>query len=426
MTSSLRTSEDSTLDSFSSSGFDKVSRQILHTDDDEVCICALATHFNPTLSARRHKNFHLFAQKLRQQGVYLITVELYADSPLLNGSEVSDFYRSIQLDNYTAKYPLWQKERLLNVGLELLDSPEMPVSCKNVAWIDGEILFKNDKWVESTCEALESNFTAVQPYEYASKPPRRQCDALIQRAEKKRGKISFPSVKNKAFDFEDRGEKPKELTGYAWVANKKKLSQIKFYDRGVIGGGDSFFLSAVQNDYSSEDFNTTVISAGALKVPKLIDHYKKWAENVYTVFENKIGFPVKSASSPVLHLWHGDATNRRYASRWEILQEHDFNPETDVVETEQGFLSWSESLKNDEKRGKLINSVHRYFEMRLEDETDKKRVLPLRDKLRKKLGKLNSLDLSDEKKKALRERISRRIAQFDKRKKEKQQNDSAN
>lgn len=360
------------------------NRNIYKTIDDEVCICALVTHFNPTGSIRRLNNFHVFSERIREQGVYLVTVELYKDNPLLNPEEDSDMYTSIKLDEYTSKYPLWQKERLLNVGLELLDSPEAPVSCKNVAWIDGEILFKNDHWVEGTCRALESNYTVVQPYSRIVLPPKWESNRILRRARYSRKRLEYTLVTQEPFGFVDRGNLEKKYTGYAWVANRKKLTEVNYYDRGIVGGGDSFFLSALLNDYSLEDANTSIITS-ALKVPKLVDHYKKWATKVYTTFESRIGFPDFQDASPIVHLWHGSIKNRQYGKRWMILSENDYDPATDVVVDEAGFLTWSGETKlNATNKLALVASVKDYFEGRLEEEKGEKLLTKTRRRKRRR------------------------------------------
>ena len=46
--------------------------------------------------------------------------------------------------------PLWQKERLLTIGIRAL-----PRACELVAWLDGDIVFERGDWVDDARAALE-------------------------------------------------------------------------------------------------------------------------------------------------------------------------------------------------------------------------------------------------------------------------------
>ena len=56
---------------------------------------------------------------------------------------------------------MWQKERLLNVGIE-----HLPQSCRKVAWLDTDIFFENPRWAVET-SALLDMVPVVQPFDTA-------------------------------------------------------------------------------------------------------------------------------------------------------------------------------------------------------------------------------------------------------------------
>jgi hypothetical protein len=92
----------------------------------------ITCYFNPAGYRRRLANYRLFRERLI---VPLVTVE--------RGRDV-----------------LWQKERLLNIALNVL-----PDSCRKVVWLDCDIIFQGDDWPRRTSLLLE-RFKMVQPFSH--------------------------------------------------------------------------------------------------------------------------------------------------------------------------------------------------------------------------------------------------------------------
>ena len=94
---------------------------------------AITSYFNPMRYGRRLANYRLFREHLP---LPLITVELS-----FGGQEEFDLREGeadvlIQLRGQDV---LWQKERLLNVGLGAL-----PSECTKVVWFDCDVVFGED------------------------------------------------------------------------------------------------------------------------------------------------------------------------------------------------------------------------------------------------------------------------------------------
>jgi hypothetical protein len=53
---------------------------------------------------------------------------------------------------------MWQKEAMLNIALKRL-----PPECDKITWIDSDIIFENDQWIEQTSSLLEY-YRVVQPF----------------------------------------------------------------------------------------------------------------------------------------------------------------------------------------------------------------------------------------------------------------------
>ena len=89
---------------------------------------AVTSYFNPMKSRRRLANYRTFRSRL---DVPLVTVELAFDGQFELTSGDADHL--IQLSGGDI---MWQKERLLNIGIK-----SIPSAVKNFAWIDCDILF---------------------------------------------------------------------------------------------------------------------------------------------------------------------------------------------------------------------------------------------------------------------------------------------
>ncbi len=70
---------------------------------------------------------------------------------------------------------LWQKERLLNIGVQ-----QLPDDCDKVAWLDADVLFARRDWAQETARLLES-YVAVQPFSHSRPPAARDRRRASQR-----------------------------------------------------------------------------------------------------------------------------------------------------------------------------------------------------------------------------------------------------
>ena len=117
----------------------------------------LIAYFNPVGYASKLPNLRRFADRVRGQGLRVMVIELALDDqPFEVGDNLADRVLRVRTDAV-----LWQRERLLNLGLAAL-----PDECDKVAWLDADILFENDDWVAQTSAGLEE-FAIVQPFDTA-------------------------------------------------------------------------------------------------------------------------------------------------------------------------------------------------------------------------------------------------------------------
>ena len=243
---------------------------------------------------------------------------------------------------------LWQKERLLNVALRSL-----PDCCDKVAWLDCDILFENDDWVERASRALDElallhlfhernelpmDFTPDRPDSWKATLKARSVVYQLGI-----GEISTQEV--------FRSEPTKgSANGLAWAGRRNILEEHGLYDACIVGGGDKAILSAALGMF--DDF------ARSRKMnPRRTQHYVAWARPYFNRIQGRVGH----ISGRVFHLWHGDPSDRRLEERHELFSQFDFDPYTDIALDPNGCWRW-----NSEKP-EMQEFVRHYFESRKED-----------------------------------------------------------
>lgn len=305
-----------------------------------AALWALCAYFNPFQGPLRLQNYRHFRARL---GVPLITAEWSPSGEF----ELQPGDAEILL-RFSGGDILWQKDRLLNLAL-----PAVPAECEALAVLDADILFSRDDWAPLVLQALQQH-PVVQVFEQvhylapeaSALLPGTPLAALPR-------EVSLPSMASAL------REGPSLYSSGAvsdplWRAGEKRLRgnpglgmafraelirRIGFYDANAIGGAD-LVMSAVLADRLDELFAIRDFTPGHAQ------HVRAWAAQARAVGLSHAGVvPVE-----LYHLWHGKLEDRRYASRWQILCEHNFDPARHLQATPQGPWRWSDeadALKQD-------------------------------------------------------------------------------
>ena len=117
-------------------------RFLNNNSDDFWGIPCLFNHINDNDSEYenvRIVNYITFANRIRSQGLRLITVELVNQN---QDFQIKPCYSDI-LIQVKQNTLLWQKECLLNMAITYL-----PKCCKYVCWLDSDILFLDSNWID--------------------------------------------------------------------------------------------------------------------------------------------------------------------------------------------------------------------------------------------------------------------------------------
>ena len=221
---------------------------------------------------------------------------------------------------------LWQKEAIINHAVS-----QLPPEKRYVAWIDHDLIFRNNLWVQEAVSMLDGGFDAVQLFNRIE-----YWDRERKVIRKSRSRAAMRS-----------GGAP----GGAWMANRELFERITMPHWNVVGGGDFWFASAVQPRRKE-----TVQESIAKKLPP------KLAEKnlAYVADGKRQKFRVGHVSGKVFHIWHGDRKHRQYLTREQILKEHDFDPDRDITVTD-GLVRWSSD------KSELHAAVAGYFQNRRDD-----------------------------------------------------------
>jgi hypothetical protein len=318
---------------------------------DLWCITA---YFNPAHYKTRRGNYETFAAPLRAAGIPLLTVECAF------GNDPFDLPSRPEVLQVRGRDILWQKERLINLGVSRL-----PLQATKVAWLDGDILFTNPDWAVQTA-ALLDHFPIIQPF-----GERKKLLADGARYDEQIGLLeSFAYLHsiNPSLVFEG-GYFEHGSTGFAWAAQRNVLACHGLYDAFLSGIGDHLMAHAMCGDFASPCirpfFDDPLIDKflhvsllrqlarkwlpPALKrqvrdLPGIRNtnrglqaHFKAWGQSLYQTVQGQLAY----VPGTILHLWHGDNADRGYSHRHRELQRLDFNPTTNLRLGSSGCWEWA-------------------------------------------------------------------------------------
>jgi hypothetical protein len=287
--------------------------------------------YNPAGYKNKLSNLRIMSEAARVQGLKLMIVELaFEDSAFEVPESLCD-----QLVQRRTESVLWQKERLLNIGLQHLNP-----RCDKVVWLDADVIFENDQWVTETDRLLRS-YVVVQPFDTACWLPKGMMSGPPQ-SFFGFGNREGQSLPGMGYTMSKTDDKQKALssyfshghTGFAWAARRALLDKHGLYDCQVLGNGDFVMGHAM---YGNDDFwNGRNWECSRLS-PQLLSHIVEWSREFYRDVQGSVVYVPGRA----LHLWHGNQTDRMYDDRLLVLKECDFDPRTDLCLDENECWIWN-------------------------------------------------------------------------------------
>ena len=282
---------------------------------------ALTTYFNPIRYKRRLSNYRIFCSNLH---IPLVTVELSFDGQF----ELTEGDADVLLQ-LSGGAVLWQKERLLNIAIK-----SVPSDVKNIAWIDCDILFGRNDWVEEAERQLNEQYNIIQLFSEVIYLNKEDTGELLYKFDSYPacpGLVAFYNETN--ISLLDKGAASTQGNivynpGLAWAGTKEIFAKHGFYDLAIIGAGDLYMANSI---FGTMDF---IIRRHSLN-ERISEGYLKWGKGFHQTVANKVGY----ISGKIYHLWHGDTKNRNYRDRFKLLA--DFDPEADVYIGDNGVWHWT-------------------------------------------------------------------------------------
>lgn len=300
---------------------------------DAAPLWAVTSYFNPIGWRSRLETYRLFRAHL---GVPLLTVEWSAEGRFALGPADADVLVQVSGGDL-----MWQKERLLNLGIE-----HLPETVPYVAWVDCDVLFCDPDWAARAREAL-AHTGALQLFSEISYLDPARTRALLgsavdgadgdlgrHRSEAPvvaSARIAADSGADALVEADLRGHTRVSGAGFrlprnpgmAWAARRAHLAEVGLFERAVVGSGDNFFLFAALGRAhrwlaTASRFGYDYLSAS---------RFPDWADAVHARLGGDVGY----LDGAVLHPYHGELSDRSYKERHLRFSALGVDIERDVV-----------------------------------------------------------------------------------------------
>jgi hypothetical protein len=235
---------------------------------------------------------------------------------------------------------MWQKERLINYGVS-----QLPPSCKKFAWVDCDVLFEFNDWVNQAEKKLDE-VDIVQLFKRVFYLPsgdesyKGRHDIMVQSV--------IWQVKTHRNWLNRRKAKmlPFSSPGFAWAARRDAFVE-GIYDKNIVGSGDTFLVDAILGSWEIHGFASKFTLAMKSDMAIWLNKQRKWTYDY--------------VPQSIYHLYHGSLKKRQYMDRHNIILDNNFDPSLDIVLKDNVF-EWASDKPN------LHSGIIEYFNGRDEDE----------------------------------------------------------
>ena len=287
-------------------------------------------YFNFCEYKRRQTLFIQFIRRIQTiPGIQIIISEAISNKGSL--PRLPGIYRHLR---FSTQDNIWLKENLINLATRAL-----PDNWKYVSWIDADITFLNDEWVQDTIAELQT-FDIVQMFH--------TCVNLGPHGESLKIDKSFGYMHEKSGTEYSKTDKYGFWhPGYAWACTRKAWEQMHgLLDWAILGSGDRHMALAWigKVEYSTPgNVHPTYMS--------MLKEYQMLCKNL------TLGY----VAGTILHHWHGRFEDRKYRERWQILTNYQYDPLTDIKLTSRGLIQLTDAGK------RMDADLRAYFAGRRED-----------------------------------------------------------
>lgn len=313
--------------------------------DPSAPLWVVTSYFNPTGSRNRLENYRAFRRNLRAP---LLTVELAAPGRQQLHADDADMLLSLDGEPF-----LWQKERLINLGIAAL-----PAHVQFVAWVDCDVIFERDDWPGLAQAALERDAGLLHLFREAVHLPEHDqstwtaASAAAATALLREPSLGYAAGMGRGAEAlracydpaSRRAHGTVSATGMALAARRESLAE-GLYDMAIVGGGDAIMMCAALG-LLGEDFIHRQAN------PFEFACIEQWAARA-----RKAGLfaPFRDLDQRAYHLWHGELSNRKYGRRHQLTAAAGFDPRRHLQRAANGTWAWAPG------QDALAEGVRSYF-----------------------------------------------------------------
>lgn len=315
---------------------------------------------NPWRWRSRYKNYWAFQKHVEDSGGVLFTAEIAFGERHFEVTEAGNpFHLQIRAQQEPWHQELWQKESILN-----LLATRIPIDMKYIAWVDCDVHFTKPDWCQETMHLLQ-HYRFLQLFSHAQdlgpneEPLIASPGFVAHRVNTPDAPITGVPTYYGGDGYGYYGGKGLWIhPGFAWAARREALNHVGgLVDWAILGSGDWIMGAALFGEVKK------AVGYGGYHPT-----YTRWAYNWQNRAEQYIRRNVGYLPGLVLHRYHGKKIDRKYDTRWKLLADTQFNPETDLKKDVQGMLTLVDDGSN--RILKLRDGIRRYALLRNEDTTE--------------------------------------------------------
>lgn len=274
---------------------------------------------NPLHWHAPHRNWEIFASKMKDAGVTLTVVECAYGEEHFRCEQDGVNHIGVR-----AKTRVWNKENLLNIGIHRTPA------AKYIAWIDADVIFRRPDWALATLHALQ-HYDVVQPWSDAYDLGPNDEHMAHHRSFCRQFFHRQPMVPDRPNFWQgDGGPYTYPHSGYAWAMTRQAFDWVGgLFELGGMGSGDHHMALAMigRAEHSMPAGTTESYRAEVMR----------WQARAVRHFNQNIGF----VDGTIEHLFHGRKSDRGYMSRWDMFVNHGFDPHADLKRNSHGVLEFS-------------------------------------------------------------------------------------
>lgn len=325
-------------------------------------ICFITTPFGCSDKQFKNpvRNYNIFKAAIEQQADLFTTELVLDDDKPMYGVDDGEF--KVTLHGTRDEHLLWQKERLINITAKrILDNYDY----KYIGWVDSDVLFYNEDWLEKTCEALRGNL-AVQMF--------RQCGLFDRNLEitytdphgdphPELGSVQRYLSTAYAYasgmfntDWVTFHRPTFNHVGFAWAARREFFEELGVQDKAVFGDGDTFIAAAL----AGKKVHAT--HRGHALGPSSAELFTTYSTTARDLAKRLDLHPMGFVDNTLYHLQHGDFAGKQYNSRLELLAQTQYDPALHLELDHNGLYRFTEFAPE-----RLRTNLKLYFNNRQED-----------------------------------------------------------